>query len=34
MGELIVNKNLPELIGKGYKTFWDFKGRYSPGGLW
>ena len=28
MGELIVNKNLPELVGKGYKSFWEFKGRY------
>lgn len=19
---------LPEIVGKGYKTFWNFKGRY------
>ena len=25
---LVINKSLPELIGKGYKTFWEFKGRY------
>ena len=23
-----VNVNLPSLVGKGYKTFWNFKGRY------
>lgn len=28
MNNLVINKNLPELIGKGYKTFWEFKGRY------
>lgn len=22
------NYNLPDLVGKGYKTFWNFKGRY------
>lgn len=22
------NINLPEIVGKGYKTFWNFKGRY------
>lgn len=25
---LVINKNLPKLVGKGYKTFWEFKGRY------
>jgi phage terminase large subunit len=25
---LVINKSLPELIGKGYKTFWEFKSRY------
>ena len=25
---LVINKSLPKLIGKGYKTFWEFKGRY------
>ena len=24
----IINKTLPELVGKGYGTFWRFKGRY------
>jgi len=28
MNELITKKNLPTLIGKGYKQFWNFKGRY------
>ena len=26
--ELTTKKKLPELIGKGYKQFWNFKGRY------
>ena len=28
INELVIYKNLPKLIGKGYKTFWEFKGRY------
>ena len=28
MSELKIKKSLPELIGKGYKKFWNFKGRY------
>lgn len=28
MPDLVTKKSLPELIGKGYKTFWNFKGRY------
>lgn len=28
MSELKTKKSLPELIGKGYKKFWNFKGRY------
>lgn len=28
MSELTIKKSLPELIGKGYKKFWNFKGRY------
>lgn len=24
----VINVNLPRTIGKGYKTFWNFKGRY------
>ena len=28
MKELQVDKHLPTLIGKGYKTFWGFRGRY------
>lgn len=28
MGEANEVKNLPKLIGKGYKQFWNFKGRY------
>lgn len=26
--EKVINKNLKEIVGKGYKTFWNFKGRY------
>lgn len=28
MNELINKKHLPSLIGKGYKSFWNFTGRY------
>jgi len=28
MSELKTKKSLPKLIGKGYKKFWNFKGRY------
>lgn len=28
MPDLVTKKSLPKLIGKGYKTFWNFKGRY------
>lgn len=28
MAEINTRQNLPKLIGKGYKTFWEFKGRY------
>ncbi len=28
MPDLVTKKSLPELIGKGYKTFWNFKERY------
>jgi phage terminase large subunit len=28
MPDLVTKKSLPKLIGKGYKKFWNFKGRY------
>ena len=28
MNELTEKKHLPTLIGKGYKSFWNFTGRY------
>jgi len=28
MPDLVTKKNLPKLIGKGYKQFWNHKGRY------
>jgi phage terminase large subunit len=28
MADLVTKKSLPKLIGKGYKKFWNFKGRY------
>lgn len=28
MNDLVTKKILPKLIGKGYKQFWNFKGRY------
>lgn len=28
MTDLVTKKSLPKLIGKGYKKFWNFKGRY------
>ena len=24
----VIKINLPELVGRGYATFWHFKGRY------
>ena len=28
MDELTEKKHLPTIIGKGYKSFWNFTGRY------
>ena len=28
MPDLVTKKSLPKLIGKGYRKFWNFRGRY------